>query len=365
MKYKLKMNKYDFYKVSAEIKAQNITTQDDFIIFETNEETKEKLQKSKYEVEVLTTSKKRTKSAAKKSIKYVVAALLFAGVIYINSFRVSKITFSKESPINEEIEEKINSRLKHLFFFDFIDLNYETFAKELREEYPMYPWINVSKKSSSINVYIYEYDDTYQNVGTETAGNIVAKKDAVIDTFNIFKGSSNIHMNQYVKAGEVLVSGFLNENSSSAVAAKAKIMGYTYETVSIEVLKKTNQTVLSGNKETFYRLGLFGLEYNFNYKGKYSTVDRESDEVFNLFSFLSIKKIEDYEKYDIMRTYTKEEAIEYAKSSIESSFEENKTLEEEKILNLECIGFSEDDEKYYLQVLCRKYESIGEFIKIS
>lgn len=366
MKYKLKMNKYDFYRVSDELNAKNITTEDGSILFETDEETKEKLLKSKYEVQVITTRKKKVIKKGKHTVKYVIALLFFACVIYINHYRVSGVQYNVESPINDEIDQKINSRIKRLFFFDFLNMNYETFGKQLREEYPMYPWITVTKKASKVKVNIYKYDDTYQQTGAETPGHIVAKKDAVIDAYTIFKGVGNLHLNQYVKKGDILVSGMIKpEDETSVVSAKANIMAYTHETYQIKVDKKTTETIKTGKKEQYYQVGLFSLDYNFNYKGLYSQTDTVKNQVFNLFNFLSFKKIEDYEKYDIIKTYSKDEAIEFAKTTIVANFENCKTTENEDILNVECIGVTEDETSYTVQVLTRKYESIGEFIKIS
>ena len=259
MKYKLRIDKYDFYRISKDIYAKNISESNGKIIFETNEETKEKLLKSKYLVDIISTNKSNNISKIKSSLSYLTALLFFFSIIYINSFRVSKITYNIDTPINEEISAKLENSMKELFFFDFLNINYSTFSKELREEYPMYPWINVEKKTSVVKVNIYSYDDTYISDVSDVSGSIVAKCDGIIESYNIYKGVGNVRINQYVKKGDVLVSGYLNDEKTNLVSAKGKIMGYTYKQYNINVNKNTTQTIVSGKNESYYRVNLFNL----------------------------------------------------------------------------------------------------------
>ena len=68
MKYKLRIDKYDFYRISKDIYAKNISESNGKIIFETNEETKEKLLKSKYLVDIISTNKSNNISKIKSSL---------------------------------------------------------------------------------------------------------------------------------------------------------------------------------------------------------------------------------------------------------------------------------------------------------
>ncbi len=360
MKIKIKMKKQDFYNSSLELKANNITSNDSYVLFETDAKTLDSLKRSRYEIEVIGKEKKIKKGHL---ISIVVSLFIFLGIIYVNSFRFSVINYNIETPLNEEITKRIYNNSKRLFCFDFININYDAFSKELREEYPMYPWINVIKKASKISVNIYEYDDNYPKEAVDTPGNIIASKDAIVDSYVIYNGSGNIHINQYVKKGDVLVSGIISSNSNEAVAAKAKILGYTYENYQMEIKKQSNNEILTGKREKYYELDLFSLDYKFNYKNLFTKYDSKSKTVFNLFDVMKVKEIEEYEKYDIMKAYNKDEAIEYAKSTILANFEANKKLTDEKIVDLKVVGFSEDDEKYYIQLLAKKYESITSFLK--
>lgn len=360
MKIKVKMKKQDFYNSSIELKASNISCDDSYVLFDTDAKSVESLKKSRYEIEVIGKEKKLKKGYL---ISIVLSLFIFLGIIYVNSFRISSISYNIETPLNEEISKRLYNNSKKLFCFDFININYEAFSKELREEYPMYPWIRVTKKASKINVNIYEYDDNYPKETLDTPGNIIASKDAVIDSYIIYNGSGNIHINQYVKKGDILVSGFISSSTSEAVAAKAKILGYTYENYQMEIKKQNKNEILTGKREKYYELDLLSLDYKFNYKNLFTNYDLKTKTVFNLFDIMKVKEIEEYEKYDIMKAYNKDEAIEYAKSKITADFEVNKKLDDEKIIDLRIVGFSEDDDKYYIQVLAKKYESITSFLK--
>mgnify|MGYP002522380786 CR=1 FL=1 len=329
MKIKVRMKKQDFYNSSIELNAKNVISDEAYVLFETDSKTIDSLKKSRYEVEVIGKEKKIKKG---HFVSIIISLFIFLGIIYVNSFRFSVINYNIETPLNEEITKRIYDNSKRLFCFDFININYEAFSKELREEYPMYPWIRVLKKANKINVNIYEYDDSYPKEMQDCPGNIVASKDAVIDSYVIYNGSGNIHINQYVKKGDILVSGFISSSSSEAVAAKAKILGYTYENYQMEIKKQNKNEILTGKSDKYYELDLFSLDYKFNYKNSFTNYDLKTKTVFNLFDVLQVKKIEEYEKYDIMKAYNKDEAIEYAKSSISANFEANKKLTDEKII---------------------------------
>ena len=97
-----------------------------------------------------------------------------------------------------------------------------------------------------------------------------------------------------------------------------------------------------------------------NYNHKNSTTLTKKV-IFNIPYLLCVNKIEEYEKNDIIYTYDKESAVEYAATIIEDEFIKNKVLNDEKILRIQELVVIEDEESFKITFLIKKIESIGEF----
>ena len=106
-------------------------------------------------------------------------------------------------------------------------------------------------------------------------------------------------------------------------------------------------------------MGLFDLFKKNNYEK--SSV--EATTKFNIPFIFNVKKVEEYEKNDIIYVYDRKSAETYARSVIENDFSNNKVLNSEKIIRLEMLKINEIDSLYEVTFLVKKTESIGVFVK--
>ena len=176
----------------------------------------------------------------------------------------------------------------------------------------------------------------------------------MITEFVVFNGTKNIEVNTYVKEGDVLIGGQDEQ-------AKGYVLATVYEQRQITVSKEDIKSEYSGKVNQYNQINVFNKLFNINKKIDYTNSDIISKNIFSIPYIININKIEEYEKNDIIYTYTKDNAISYAKSIIEDEFNNSKILEGEKILRLEELIVNEDNDSYVITFLIKKVESIGEF----
>ena len=352
------MNKNDFFKIHNRIAAKNLEIKEEEVRFEVELGSLNVIKESGYAYRLVDSFRIKLKYFMKKYYLLLVGVLFLFTILYINSYRVSRIQFNTDTPINSSIEQRIKKNFRRLFCFTFSNMNYASFSKSLRMEYAQYPYIEVYSKNNVVRVDIYSYDDEVDKKKDNVVGDIVAKKDGIIDYFYVFSGNSLLSKNKYVKAGDVLISGSLND---MYVSSRGLVMANTYEKATVEVLKKEKVEMESGDSQKFYQIELFKNDFNISKKKKFSACERIEKKTFNFFDVFCVKKIEEREKYDIIRENDRDSAVLIAKEQIEKEFEKNKVNVEEKILNLEEYKIEETEEVYTVTFIIKKLESIGEF----
>ena len=163
-----------------------------------------------------------------------------------------------------------------------------------------------------------------------------------------------VEANTYIKKGDVLISG-------GGTRAKGYVLATVFEEMVIEVPKTVKEAEYTGKVTSYNHVLFFGKGFNVNKKENYEISDTISKILFNIPYFISVNKIEEYEKNDIIYTYDKESAVKYAATIIEDEFIKNKVLNDEKILRIQELVVIEDEESFKITFLIKKIESIGEF----
>lgn len=358
MNYKIKMNKEDFFKVNDMISVTNLEMSDSDVFFNVEGGSLEIIKNSKYKYKMLDSFQNKIINFMSKYYLLVIGILFLFSILYINSYRVSKIRFNIDTPINDQIKKELESSFKNLYFFKFSNLNYETYSKKLRIKYSTYPYINVEFKNNIVDVIIYNFDDPNKIVVNDYKGDIIASKDGIVDVFYVYNGKNMISKNQYIKKGDVLISGtFLDKK----IQASGMVMATTYEKITIGILKDNSKSVEVDNSINYYKLGFFDYTFNFGKDKEFNNYSKVEKNIFNLFDFFSIKQIEEIEKNDIIVSYSLDEALEEAKKLIEKDFLSNQINELEKIIDIGLIKTEFEDNLYLFTFIVKKYESIGVF----
>lgn len=355
--YSIVMKKTTFFKYSNDIVAKSVRIVDGHVYFKTDSITKKFLDDNKINYKIEDSLKNKVSKRLCANLSLILGAFIFILVVYINTFRISKISFNGNYLINNEIETIITSKYKHFLFWNFIDEDLEEMSKDLRMKYSEYEWISTYKDGTTIYVII---NDNNEVSNSQNYGDVVATKDAIIKSYKVYNGKSMVKENQYVKKGDVLISGNTNDVLTEA---RGVVLGTTFSERTITIDKEDTISKESGSSYKYTLFSLFKNNFSIGKKNKYESYSTSKRLVFNLFDVFKIYKIEEKEICDIIKTYTFEDALDVAKENIYLDFSLSKHLDEEEIQKVELLKHDETDTSYSFRFLIKKVESIGEFQK--
>ncbi len=275
---------------------------------------------------------------------FLTGAFLFFGLIMLLSNMVWGIEIEGASPATEHQIRKQLDRMgigvgKMQFSID----NVESIQKELTDKVGALTWIGVELKGTTYHFQAVEKSEPEK---AEAIGprHLVAKKKAAIVKIFVEKGDPVVEVNDFVKPGQLLVSGLYgNENEQKVVAATGEILGETWYSTKVELPLKSTFQVYNGNEKRGYALKIAGKAMPVWGFGKNEFKEYETEVSEQPLKFLKwelpakIEKKTIREREQVTRIYTREEAIESAKElarkDIKNTLPENAIIKGEKILH--------------------------------
>ncbi|MDF2698548.1 MAG: yqfD [Haloplasmataceae bacterium] len=306
----------------------------------------------------------------RKNVTIFIGIIIFTLLLYFNTLTIKEISFSTYTKDNQKIEELIKSNFKSYYGVDILNTDINDINLLLRKEFSHFEWISVEKQGSNLSVNILQPSTINKQVEhIEGFGDLIATKSGVIKFFKVSHGVPLIDENMYVKQGDILVSGNLRikdlKQGGYYVPATGKVYAEVWETVTIEVSKKQVDSQLSGKLFTEKSLSLFGMELKFKkYDERYTDYEMEEDfnniKIFNFNIPIGIKESHYLEKDDIINVYNQKTSYDFAYSSIVHDLNRNFD-KDDKILEINLITNSEDDDKYTYGFLVKTYEDIAFF----
>jgi similar to stage IV sporulation protein len=169
--------------------------------------------------------------------------------------------------------------------------------------------------------------------------NIIAKKDAVIKKIEAEQGQIIKEINNYVKKGDVVISGniYAEENIKNIVPAKGKVYGETWYEISVSYPFIYNETKLTNNKKKVLSIKVLDKTIELT-KNKYKNKKIvEKTIIKNNLLPLSIVIQNQTEQNIIEQILTKEQTLEKAEQlgieKMKNNLKENEYIIEHKILN--------------------------------
>ncbi len=347
------MNKDDYFKISNKIISSNLSINDEEVTFEIEGGSYNILKRTNYEFKVIESLKSKIFRFFSRYGLLITGILFLVSILYMNIYRVSSIQFNRDTPINKEIEYRLKSSFKRLLCFDFCSLNYDEFSKDMQKMYFEYPYINVTSKNNTIQVYIANIDEANYTIDTPLEGNITAKKDGVIDSFYVYSGKSMVSKNKFVRKGDILIEGNTN--------VRGMVLATTYDKMELSIPKSERIEETTDETSRYYTLSLFNLNFSLGKKTSFELCHTKESLVFNVFDFFAIKKIEETKKNAIINTYSREEAKLMAQQKIKDDFIQHQSNSLEEILAITNTKTEETEDAYSFTFIVKKYESIGAF----
>ncbi|MBS7020285.1 MAG: sporulation protein YqfD [Firmicutes bacterium] len=196
--------------------------------------------------------------------------------------------------------------------------------------------------------------------------NIVSKKNAIIRDVEASQGEIVKRNNDYVKAGDIIISGaiHLNEETKNKVSAEGKVYGEVWYEMQVEFPYHYYNIEKTGRKNTVYVFEYFGKRFElFNrkpFKQKKSDVTSIWKHIMMPIQF---KKEKQTEVIETDKVYTKKEAIDQAvKLGIKRM--EQKLSKKEKIISVKTLKTEQKKSKMVVDMFFTVYEDITSYAPI-
>ena len=273
----------------------------------------------------------------KKYYLIFLSIILIFSFLYFSSFIIVDIKIDHE---NEKIVKLLNEELESFGIKKFtIRKNFKTLNeiknKIEKQNKDNIDWLEIEVKGMKYIIKVEERLINKKEIKNNYC-NVYAKKSGLIQNIDTYKGQNVVKINNYVKEGDLLISGdiTLNDEIKNQVCAEGEVYAQVWYNVKVSIPftyyekektnKKRNNIVININDKDYVILAN-RLE-NFESKKKL------------IFEGLGIKIFlrKDYEVKKIKHTYTQEEilkrAVELAKEKINLRLLEKEEIIYEKVL---------------------------------
>lgn len=295
----------------------------------------------------------------------ILVALIFMNIITNLIFSIDILTNDSKMK-NELINELKDLGIKKYSFKKTYEEIQVIKKKILNNHKEDLQWIEIESLGTK---YIVKYEPrVITNIDKDyTLRNIVALKDAVITDMDISRGQIVKNVKSYVKAGEVIVSGFisLNDNIKNTVSAQGTVYGETWRNVLITYPYKYYESIKTGTKKNVFVIKFLNKQielFNFN---KYKTKTTK-DFIILKNSLLPIMFMyqtqEETKVKDELLTENQliEKAINYSKNKIETSLSKGEYVKDYKVLSKQ-----KNDDSITLNIFFSVIEDITDYEEIT
>ena len=221
-------------------------------------------------------------------------------------------------------------------------------------------WIEIREKGCIYYIDVTPRVKSNNNVDHALPSDIVAEKDGVIKHIVVHRGSKVIDNGDYVKKGDILISGNIikNENVIDKVHSEGIIYAETWKTVNISIPFKRIDYVYKKTINHYY-LDIFG--HKFTISGKYdsdNTINKKSIVLDKPYLFFKLykeeKKIYDYNEVILNKEEAYKEALNRSIDVINKKLSSDEYIISKKVLKKEVKR-----SKINLEVFFKVYEKIG------
>lgn len=199
-----------------------------------------------------------------------------------------------------------------------------------------------------------------------TKQNVVAKKSAIIKKVFAKNGVIVKNVDDYVKTGDVIISGeiLLNETIKDTIKAEGEIFGEVWYNIKVEYPYIYSEKKMTGNKNSVYAIKFLNktLElFNFNkYKDKIIDEEILLNHIFLPISFVKQKQKEiEIIEYVATEEEAINKALEKGRMQIKSQLNDNEYIISEKQLKVDI-----KESKIVLDIFYAVYENITDYMEI-
>lgn len=297
--------------------------------------------------------------------KFFFLFLLFGLAIL---FGLSQMIFEVEViHTKKEIRDLISEELKSygitpLHFQVSFDRKEQIRSEILKKHQDKLEWLEIEKEGTK---YIIKVEERKLNPPEQQypTQNIVAKKDGIITRIEAENGEIVVKKNDYVKKGDILITGVIKnkEEPKAMIAATGNVYAETWYKATITIPLTYHEEKLTGRSKKTIRLSFLGKDFSLFDFSPYKEKRREDTPILK-HPLLPISLTYSLEKEleVIDKNYTKEEAIaranEMAKEKVLSMLDKNARIISQKDLKI-----IEENSKIIVEVFLKAEENITDY----
>ena len=293
----------------------------------------------------------------KSNLDKIIISLIIIILIYLSNLLILKVNIHSN-----------DNNLKTLIMYNLEDYNIKNYSlkksfnniqkvkKQILNKYnKKIEWIEIVENGYSYDVYVIKRKQN-KTISENEKCNYVAKKSGTITSINAKKGVLQVQTNNYVNAGDILISGdvIYNEELKSQICASGEIMGEVWYKVNVTYPLKKEINKLSSKNHKSISILFLGKKYNIT-KSKYAN-QKENKKIGN--NFISIIINSSSKKYKKSIKYTEKQAL---NNSLKIA--EDKVLlkldKKSKIIGQKILKKYTNNDKMYVEVLITTEEELG------
>ncbi len=356
-------NKFLNYLVYHSIYYEDLTLNDNYILTIDYEDYK-KISR-RYKTKIIKYYGKRFIVNYLDTNKYMLISLFISFlVLYLLTNTIFKININTN---DEKIYNLINNSLKenNISIYkrkkSFKELK-KIKNKILKNNEDSLEWIEIKEKGCIYNVELTARVKNKENNSDNNPKDIVASKDGLIKYITSSSGVKLKDVNDYVKKGEVLISGNIIKGEDTLITqvrAKGKVYAEVWYTVNITIPFNYVEYVETGKVINHYYLDIAGKK--FTLIGKYdsnftmNTKDLVLEKPYLFFKLYKETKREyKYKEFNINENEAYKEALKRSENKIKSKLNDNEYIISKKVLKKEVFR-----SKMNIEVFFKVYENIG------
>ena len=300
--------------------------------------------------------------------KYIIFFIMIglAIIIFLSKLIFSIEVVTNDNDMKEKILEELNNNGVSLYHFKKSYNKLQNIKEKILEKYNNeIEWIEIENIGTK---YIVRYEPRIIKEKEEETKfrHIVAKKDAIIYDVDASVGQIVRIKNDYVKKGDIIVSGYIDLNGSvkKTVSSIGKVYGEVWYTVTVSYPFKYKEKKETGRKKNVYTIKILNKTielFNFNkYKNK---IVNDKIILKNTILPFSFNKETQKEVEVINENNTEKEAIEKAIELGKKKI--NKKLKEDEfIIDYKIIGKSKNSDTVTLKLFFTICEDITDYQEI-
>ena len=325
--------------------------------------------KTTYKISIINTyGTIRIKKNIKKNTILILAIILGLFLIITLSnliFSIDIIHQDKEIRILLKQELELNGIKKYHFKKSYKELE-KIEDKILEKNKDKLEWIEIIESGTK---YIVRIEERKVNTEDEVYRyqSIISKKDAIITEIKATQGEKVKNVNDYVKKGDTVISGYITlpNNTTKTTMAKGKVYGEVWYQVSVEYPFIYQEEKLTGRSKTIYVLNFINKRFSifdFDKYKSFSTKDKIllSNPLINI----NLVKEKQYELIVKDEVYPEDIAINKAQDYIKQKLKKDNP-DIKKIKDITILSNEATDSTINLKLFVSAIENIGDLIEIT